>query len=211
MDPGSLAMAGSSLMSSLITNAANSGQAASNRAFQAEMSGTAHQGEVADLRAAGLNPILSATGGSGASTPAGAQAEMQDAGNTALARYMERESQKKALEKTDADIGVQLANKSYTSAQEAFLGTQKQYLGVQMQGIKKEMELKGTTIKQIQATLPKLMAEGKYAEANQVLGMINSASSSAQNIFSILPGLGELIKNSPLFKKDKAPIGLGNP
>lgn len=49
-------------------------QAALNRDWQKMMSDTAHQREVKDLMAAGLNPVLSAMGGNGASTPSGATA-----------------------------------------------------------------------------------------------------------------------------------------
>lgn len=52
----------------------NAREASKNRSWQEQMSNTSHQREVADLRAAGLNPILSAN--HGASTPGGSSASV---------------------------------------------------------------------------------------------------------------------------------------
>lgn len=71
---GIAALAGTALsyLSGDKANTANKEAAEMNRDFTREMSNSAHQREMADLKAAGLNPILSGTGGQGASTPSAA-------------------------------------------------------------------------------------------------------------------------------------------
>ena len=76
----------------------NSNEASKNRDWQKMMSDTAHQREVRDLLAAGLNPVLSVTGGTGASTtsgatasssaPSGAMGDIDRSGTSALVSFM---------------------------------------------------------------------------------------------------------------------------
>lgn len=73
---GPLIGAGADLLGGLFSSGQSARQAQRQMDFQERMSSTAHQREVADLRAAGLNPILSVN--AGASSPGGAMGQVPD-------------------------------------------------------------------------------------------------------------------------------------
>jgi len=76
MDPVSAVIAGgASILGQHMANKANAAQARDQMEFQQRMSNTAYQRAMADMKKAGLNPILAAKVG-GASTPGGAMANI---------------------------------------------------------------------------------------------------------------------------------------
>ncbi|AXL15218.1 DNA pilot protein [Microviridae sp.] len=74
--------------------------------FQSNMAQSAHQRQVADLKKAGLNPILSA-GGSGAPSPGGATAQVKNVAEGVTSSALQARAIKKDIKESDSRVALQ--------------------------------------------------------------------------------------------------------
>lgn len=161
-------------------------EAERQRNWQQQMSDTAHQREVADLRAAGLNPILSA-GGSGASTPSGAMANMNMGspfdirGDEAIAKTISKE-RNSAVENMQADTKLKKASKE---TQEE-LGKMYAAQGRQAVASAKSLEVQLPTIRKQQAFFQSPFGHTLW-QMNQGVPIVNAVNGMPFGLLKKIP------------------------
>lgn len=198
MDPLTIAVLSAGAFD-IISNAFTAKQ---NRDFQERMSSTAHQREVRDLMAAGLNPMLSRMG-SGASTPGGDRAEIDSVGkitNALAVKNMQAQNVLLGSQANESDARAALARTQATdmsmtqTSRWGLLGTQHDIARLDLE---QRRAMLPSVLARAQAEIGSMVSGARAAEARALLD--EAARTGAVNMQELEEKLGVLGPTVRLF------------
>lgn len=172
-----------SLAGGLMANESRSDEAQSNREFQESMSNTSYSRAVADLKAAGINPMLVSKVG-GASTPAGNVAEVQDAVTPALSSAAAAYKVAAELDQIKANSELARANAAAAESQKAKLDSETAINAVMIPKIEAETQsvTANTGFMNEQTKLSQRNQEKVMAELDQIATQMNLTSEQVEKV-----------------------------
>lgn len=142
-------------------NEAAAEQAQRQMDFQRDMSGTAYQRAVVDMRAAGLNPMLAYSQG-GASTPGGAMAQVQNSLGNAVSSAQVGSKLEPEIANIRAATNLQNESAEKAKADAEVARTQALVNAVQVPRIEQETRTSASSAAQTQELVERLKTENLY-------------------------------------------------